>query len=86
MLPSGHVVRTQDVERRSVDRAGQRRFQAARTPGEVDAGPALRRVLEQLQRRLTAEVMQDLNAAVDLDGRSPRDVAAEHLRRAGLIA
>jgi osmoprotectant transport system substrate-binding protein len=49
------------------------------------AGPALGRVLGQLQKGLTAEVMQDLNAAVDLDRRSPRDVAAEHLRRVGLI-
>ena len=50
------------------------------------AGPALGRVIAQVQRGLTEQVMRELNARVDLDGRSPAAVAAGHLREAGLVA
>jgi osmoprotectant transport system substrate-binding protein len=49
------------------------------------AGPDLPRVLEMLQARLTDEVMQELNARVDLDAEAPRDVAAGYLEAAGLV-
>jgi osmoprotectant transport system substrate-binding protein len=50
------------------------------------AGDDLRRVVELLQRGLTDEVMQELNARVDLDGDDPADVAVAYLRQAGLVA
>ena len=49
-------------------------------------GEALRRVVAQVQRGLTEEVMRELNARVDLDGRSPAAVAQRYLRDTGLIA
>lgn len=48
------------------------------------AGPALPRVIAQVQEGLTEEVMRELNARVDLDGRTPGDVARAYLRGAGL--
>jgi osmoprotectant transport system substrate-binding protein len=48
------------------------------------AGPALRRVVAQVQRGLTERAMRELNARVDLDGRTPAAVAAGYLREAGL--
>jgi osmoprotectant transport system substrate-binding protein len=47
-------------------------------------GPRLRAVLDAVSRRLTAAAMQRMNAAVQLDGRSSAQVAADFLRRAGL--
>jgi osmoprotectant transport system substrate-binding protein len=44
-------------------------------------GPRLARVIDAVSRRLTAAAMRRMNAAVDLDGRRPRDVATEFLRR-----
>jgi osmoprotectant transport system substrate-binding protein len=49
------------------------------------AGPALRRVIAQVQRGLTDEVMQELNARVDIDGDSPGDAARSYLRQSGLV-
>lgn len=49
------------------------------------AGPALPRAIAQVQQGLTAEVMRELNARVDLDGRTPAAVAAAYLRAAGLV-
>jgi osmoprotectant transport system substrate-binding protein len=47
-------------------------------------GPRLRAVLDAVSRRLTAPAMRQMNAAVQLQGRSSADVADEFLRRAGL--
>jgi osmoprotectant transport system substrate-binding protein len=44
-------------------------------------GPRLAAAIDAVSRRLTARAMRRMNAAVDLDGRRPRDVAAEFLRR-----
>ena len=50
------------------------------------AGPALRRVVQLVQEGLVEETVQELNARVDLDGQSPREVAAAYLRESGLVA
>jgi len=47
-------------------------------------GPRVRAVLDAVSRRLTAAAMRRMNAAVQLQGRSSADVAAEFLRGAGL--
>jgi osmoprotectant transport system substrate-binding protein len=44
-------------------------------------GPRLAATIDAVSRRLTATAMRMMNAAVDLDGRRPRDVAAQFLRR-----
>jgi osmoprotectant transport system substrate-binding protein len=49
------------------------------------AGPDLAKVIEQVQKGLTAEVMQELNARVDLDKKTPKQVAGEYLRESGLV-
>jgi glycine betaine/choline ABC-type transport system substrate-binding protein len=43
-------------------------------------GSRLAAVIDAVSARLTARVMRDMNAAVDLEGRRPRDVAREFLR------
>ncbi len=50
------------------------------------AGPDLAKVVEQIQQGLTDEVMQELNARVDLDKETPNQVAQAYLQEAGLIA
>jgi osmoprotectant transport system substrate-binding protein len=50
------------------------------------AGPGLRRVIEKVQPGLTDEVMQELNARVDIDRESPREVALSYLRESGLVS
>jgi glycine betaine/choline ABC-type transport system substrate-binding protein len=47
-------------------------------------GPELTTVADAVSRRLTATAMRRMNAAVVLEGRDPRDVADEFLRRANL--
>ncbi|MGI8944815.1 MAG: glycine betaine ABC transporter substrate-binding protein [Thermoleophilaceae bacterium] len=49
------------------------------------AGGDLPEVIEQVQEGLTAEVMQELNARVDLDKKTPKAVAGEYLRESGLV-
>lgn len=49
------------------------------------AGPDLAEVVEQVEQGLTGEVMSELNARVDLDKKTPMQVAAEYLRESGLI-
>jgi osmoprotectant transport system substrate-binding protein len=49
------------------------------------AGPNLPRTLELIQQQLTDENMQELNARVDLDRKSPAVVAKEYLTETGLI-
>jgi osmoprotectant transport system substrate-binding protein len=51
---------------------------------EGDSGD-LPKVVEQLQQGLTAETMQELNARVDIDKKTPEQVAGEFLRETGLI-
>jgi osmoprotectant transport system substrate-binding protein len=51
-----------------------------------EAGADLPQVIEQVQKGLTDEVMQELNARVDLDKETPRQVAAEYLRESGLVS
>jgi osmoprotectant transport system substrate-binding protein len=47
------------------------------------AGPDLQKVVEQVNKGLTDEVMQELNARVDLDKKTPEVVAGEYLNEAG---
>jgi osmoprotectant transport system substrate-binding protein len=49
------------------------------------AGSDLQRTIELLQRDLTDENMQELNARVDLDKKDPGTVAREYLTETGLI-
>jgi osmoprotectant transport system substrate-binding protein len=49
------------------------------------AGPDLVTVVGQVNKGLTAEVMQELNARVDLDKKTPDVVAGEYLKESGLV-
>jgi osmoprotectant transport system substrate-binding protein len=49
------------------------------------AGPQLGRVIQELQAPLTDEAMQELDARVDLDRKSPAVVAREYLAETGLV-
>jgi osmoprotectant transport system substrate-binding protein len=49
------------------------------------AGPQLERVVGLLQEQLTAENMQELNARVVLDHKSPAQVAHEYLQETGVV-
>jgi osmoprotectant transport system substrate-binding protein len=49
------------------------------------AGPDLATVVEQVNKGLTDEVMQELNARVDLDKKTPEAVAGEYLSESGLV-
>lgn len=51
-----------------------------------DIAPDLEQVIEMLAGRFTNESMTDLTYAVDVEGRSVKDVAAEFLVNEGLIA
>jgi len=48
-----------------------------------EAGPDYQATIEKVQQGLTLEVMQELNARVDIDKQKPADVAAEYLKEAG---
>ena len=48
-----------------------------------DAGPDYQATIEKVQEGLTLEVMQELNARVDVDKEKPEDVAAQYLQEAG---
>jgi osmoprotectant transport system substrate-binding protein len=50
------------------------------------AGPDLEKVVIQVNKGLTAEVMQELNARVDLDKKTPEVVAGEYLSESGLVS
>jgi osmoprotectant transport system substrate-binding protein len=52
---------------------------------EGATGTNLQDVVEQVERGLTAEVMQELNARVDLDKKTPEQVAGEYLKESGLV-
>jgi glycine betaine/choline ABC-type transport system substrate-binding protein len=48
-----------------------------------DAGPDYQATIEKVQQGLTLEVMQELNARVDIDKEKPEDVAAQYLQESG---
>ena len=50
-----------------------------------DAGPDFGETVEKVQENLSLEVMQELNARVDVDKEKPEDVAADYLRASGYI-
>ncbi len=50
-----------------------------------EAGPEIEKVVDQLQEGLTDDVMSELNARVDLDKKTPEEVAKEYLQESGLI-
>jgi osmoprotectant transport system substrate-binding protein len=50
-----------------------------------EAGPDLEKVVTQVNEGLTDEVMQELNARVDLDKKTPEVVAGEYLSESGLV-
>ena len=49
------------------------------------AGPDLAKTVALVQKGLTDEVMQELNARVDLDKKTPRAVAKEYLQESNLL-
>ena len=49
------------------------------------AGPDLETVVGQVNKGLTDEVMQELNARVDLDKKTPEVVGGEYLKESGLV-
>ncbi len=49
------------------------------------AGPDLAKVVAQVEKGLTGEVMSELNARVDLDKKTPKEVATEYLQESGLV-
>jgi osmoprotectant transport system substrate-binding protein len=48
-------------------------------------GPAFSATLNAVSAKLTNGVLRELNAAVDIDGRAPADVAREFLKSNGLL-
>jgi glycine betaine/choline ABC-type transport system substrate-binding protein len=49
------------------------------------AGPDLQKTVELVNKGLTDDVMQELNARVDLDKETPKDVAGQYLQESGLV-
>lgn len=49
------------------------------------AGPDLQKTIELVNKGLTAEAMQELNARVDLDKQTPAAVARQYLKESGYI-
>ncbi|HMJ95725.1 MAG TPA: glycine betaine ABC transporter substrate-binding protein, partial [Thermoleophilaceae bacterium] len=49
------------------------------------AGPDFAKTVEMVNKGLTDEVMQELNARVDLDKSTPKDVAGQYLKESGLV-
>jgi osmoprotectant transport system substrate-binding protein len=49
------------------------------------AGPDMPKVVAQVEKGLTGAVMSELNARVDLDKKTPKEVATEYLEESGLI-
>ena len=50
------------------------------------AGPDFAKTVELVNKGLTDEVMQELNARVDIDKSTPEEVAGQYLKETGLIA
>ncbi len=49
------------------------------------AGPDFSKVIEMVDKGLTDDVMQELNARVDLDKQTPEEVAGQYLEETGLV-
>jgi osmoprotectant transport system substrate-binding protein len=49
------------------------------------AGPDFAKTVEMVNKNLTDDVMQELNARVDIDKSTPKDVAGQYLKETGLI-
>jgi osmoprotectant transport system substrate-binding protein len=49
------------------------------------AGPDFQKTVDLVTKGLTDEVMQELNARVDLDKETPKDVAGQYLEESGLL-
>ena len=56
----------------------------ARRRRSTRPGPDLQKTVEQVQKGLTTEVMQELNSRVDIDKQTPKQVAEEYLKESGL--
>jgi len=50
-----------------------------------ELGPDAQKAIENVQKGLTEEVMQELNSRVALDKQKPEKVAADYLREAGYV-
>lgn len=50
-----------------------------------EAGPDFAKTIELVNQGLTAEAMQELNARVDLDKKTPDEVAGEYLQESGYV-
>jgi osmoprotectant transport system substrate-binding protein len=57
----------------------------ARQQTADEAGPDFADTIERVQENLTLDVMQELNARVDIDGETPKDVARTYLKEFGYI-
>jgi len=49
------------------------------------AGPDMAKVIDMVDKGLTDDVMQELNARVDLDKQTPEEVAGQYLKETGLV-
>jgi glycine betaine/choline ABC-type transport system substrate-binding protein len=57
----------------------------ARAVKVKEAGPDMKRVVEQVQQGLSEKVMRELNARVDVDRQTPKQVARAYLKESGYI-
>jgi len=57
----------------------------ARRQTADEAGPDFADTIERVQENLTLDVMQELNARVDIDGETPKDAARTYLKEYGYI-
>jgi len=69
---------------RDVLPAGNVLFVARKQTAE-EAGPDFSRVVESVQSELSLEVMQELNARVDIDGQTPAEAARTYLKEFGYV-
>jgi len=58
---------------------------ATRNEALKNIGPDGQKVIEQVQKPLTEKVMQELNARVDIDKKSPAEAAKSYLQQAGFV-
>jgi glycine betaine/choline ABC-type transport system substrate-binding protein len=56
-----------------------------RTSALKKLGPGVSKVVAQVQKGMTVQVMQELNSRVDIDKQEPKDVAAQYLKETGLV-
>ena len=62
---------------------GRQRDLHRRAAGRRRGRPRLRATIEKVQEHLTLEVMQELNARVDIDKEKPEQAAQEYLQESG---